>query len=46
MLLFEIISLANNSDSLIGALVYIDAYTGNQVRVLRVIQTNEGELVI
>lgn len=27
MLLFEIISLANNSDSLIGALVYIDAYT-------------------
>ena len=26
--------------------LYIDAYTGNQVRVLRVIQTNEGELVI
>ena len=26
--------------------LYIDAYTGNQVRVLRVIQTNEGELVL
>ncbi len=26
--------------------LYIDAYTGDQVRVLRVIQTNEGELVL
>lgn len=26
--------------------LYIDAYTGKQVRVLRVIQTNEGELVL
>ena len=26
--------------------LYIDAYTGNQVRVLRVIQTEQGELVI
>lgn len=26
--------------------LYIDAYTGKQVRVLRVVQTNEGELVL
>jgi len=26
--------------------LYIDAYTGNQVRVLRVIQTDQGELVL
>lgn len=26
--------------------LYIDAYTGNQVRVLRVVQTSEGELVL
>ena len=26
--------------------LYIDAYTGNQVRVLRVIQTEQGELVL
>lgn len=26
--------------------LYIDAYTGSQVRVLRVIQTNEGELIL
>ena len=26
--------------------LYIDAYTGNQVRVLRVIQTDQGELVM
>jgi len=26
--------------------LYIDAYTGNQVRVLKVVQTDEGELVL
>lgn len=26
--------------------LYIDAYTGNQVRVLRVIQTDQGELIL
>lgn len=26
--------------------LYIDAYTGNQVRVLRVVQTSEGDLVL
>ena len=26
--------------------LYIDAYTGNQVRVLRIIQTDQGELVM
>ena len=26
--------------------LYIDAYTGSQVRVLRVIQTEQGELVL